>query len=89
MVWRYPIGPALGREQGLTASLGGHTQSAAREVVPMTVLLYVVIPFVALLALGVVYDLRRRRRGLLAYDVEPGMRAARADADGRRVPGGH
>jgi hypothetical protein len=89
MVWRYPIGPALGREQGLTASLGGHTQSAAREVVPMTVLLYVVIPFVALLAAGVIYDLNRRRRGTAAYDVGPGMRAARADAEARRIPGGH
>jgi hypothetical protein len=55
----------------------------------MTVLLYVVIPFVVILAAGVIYDLKRRRRGLAAYDVEPGMRAARADAEARRVPGGH
>jgi hypothetical protein len=55
----------------------------------MTVLLYVVIPFVALLAAGVIYDLNRRRRGTAAYDVGPGMRAARADAEARRIPGGH
>jgi hypothetical protein len=52
-------------------------------------LLYVVIPFLLILAGGVAYDLNRRRRGFPAHDVDPGMRAARADAEARRIPGGH
>jgi len=55
----------------------------------MPVLLYVLIPFVALLVWGVVYDLNRRRRGAAAHDMDPGARAARADAEARRIPGGH
>ena len=55
----------------------------------MPVLLYVLIPFVVLLVGGVVYDLNRRRRGVAARDLNPGARAARADAEARRIPGGH
>ena len=55
----------------------------------MPVVLYVVIVFAVILAAGVVYDLNRRRRGNPAHDVEPGARAARADAEARRIPGGH
>ncbi len=55
----------------------------------MPVLLYVLIPFVALVVWGVVYDLNRRRRRVSAHDFEPGVRAARADAEARRIPGGH
>ena len=55
----------------------------------MPVVLYVVIAFAVILAAGVAYDLNRRRRGAPAHDVEPGMRAARADAEARRIPGGH
>jgi hypothetical protein len=56
----------------------------------MPILLYVLIPFLVLLVGGVVYDLNRRRRGVAAaYDVDPEARAARADAEARRIPGGH
>jgi hypothetical protein len=55
----------------------------------MSVLLYILFTFVALVAAGVVYDLNRRRRGVPAHDFAPGMKAARADADARRVSGGH
>ncbi len=55
----------------------------------MPVVLYVVIAFVVILAAGVAYDLNRRRRGAPVHDVESGARAARADAEARRIPGGH
>ena len=55
----------------------------------MPILLYLLIPFVVLLVGGAVYDLNRRRRGVAAYDVDSGARAARADAEARRIPGGH
>jgi len=55
----------------------------------MPILLYVLIPFVVLLVGGAVYDLNRRRRGVAAHDMDPGARAARADAEARRIPGGH
>jgi hypothetical protein len=55
----------------------------------MNILLYVLIPFVVLLVGGIVYDLNQRRRGASAHDVGPGMRAAQADAEARRAPGGH
>ena len=55
----------------------------------MPVLLYVLIPFVVLLVAGVAYDLNRRRRGVPAHDVASGVRAAQADAEARRVAGGH
>ena len=55
----------------------------------MSVLLYILFTFVALVAAGVVYDLNRRRRGVPTHDFNPGMKAARADADARRVSGGH
>jgi hypothetical protein len=55
----------------------------------MPVLLYVLLPFLVILAGGVAYDLNQRRRGAPAHDVDPGMRAARADAEARRIPGGH
>ena len=55
----------------------------------MPVMLYVLIPFIVLLAAGVAYDLNRRRRGVPVHDVDSGTRVARADAEARRVPGGH
>jgi hypothetical protein len=55
----------------------------------MPVLLYVLVPFLVILAGGVAYDLNRRRRRVPAHDVDPGVRAARADAEARRIPGGH
>jgi len=55
----------------------------------MPVILWVVIAFAVILAAGFAYDLNRRRRGASAHDVEPGARAARADAEARRIPGGH
>jgi hypothetical protein len=54
----------------------------------MPVLLYVLIPFVALLVWGVGYDLNRRRRGVAAHAIDAGARAARADAEARGTPGG-
>jgi hypothetical protein len=55
----------------------------------MPVLLYVLIPFLVILAGGVAYDLNQRRRGVPAHDVGPRIRAARADGEARRIPGGH
>ena len=51
--------------------------------------LWVVIAFVVILAAGFAYDFNRRRRGAAAHDFEPGARTARADAEARRIPGGH
>ena len=55
----------------------------------MPILLYIVIVVVALFAGAVAYDLNQRRRRASGHDIESGTRAARADAEARRIPGGH
>jgi hypothetical protein len=55
----------------------------------MPVLLYILIPVVALFVLAGAYDLNRRRRRLSGHDIDSGARATRADAEARRIPGGH
>lgn len=55
----------------------------------MPVLLYILIPVVALFVGAVAYDLNRRRRGSSGHDIDSGAKAARADAEARRIPGGH
>src|SRR5580692_202151 len=57
--------PGLTRgRRGLTASRGGHTLIRPSGGGAMSVLLYILFTFVALVAAGVVYDLNRRRRGV-------------------------
>ena len=55
----------------------------------MPVLLYILIPVVALFVGAVAYDLNQRRRRASGHDIESGTREARADAEARRIPGGH
>ena len=55
----------------------------------MPILLYIVIVVAALFVGAVAYDLNQRRRRASGHDIESGTRAARADAEARRIPGGH
>ena len=55
----------------------------------MPVLLYLLIPVVALFVGAFAYDLNRRRRRSSGHDIDSGARGARADAEARRIPGGH
>lgn len=55
----------------------------------MPILLYIVTVVVALFVGAVAYDLNQRRRRASGHDIESGTRAARADAEARRIPGGH
>jgi hypothetical protein len=51
----------------------------------MTVWLVVLIPIVALVVWGIIFDLRRRRRHavLTSHDIGSAARRAQANADGR------
>ena len=56
----------------------------------MPVLLYLLIPVVALFVGAVAYDLNRRRRRSSGHDIDSGARRwPWADAEARRIPGGH
>jgi hypothetical protein len=55
----------------------------------MPVLLYILIPVVVLFVGAGAYDLTRRRRRAASHDIDSGARAARADAEARRIAGGH
>jgi hypothetical protein len=55
----------------------------------MNILLYILIPIVVLFVGAGAYDLNRRRRRASSPDIESGARAARADAEARRIGGGH
>ncbi len=51
----------------------------------MYALLLILVPLVALIAWGVVYDLKRRRRRLplTSHDIDSAMREARGNTDAR------
>lgn len=51
----------------------------------MTILLVVLVPIVALVVWGIIFDLRRRRRHavLTSHDIGSASRRARANADAR------
>ena len=50
----------------------------------MTVWLVVLVPIIALVVWGIIFDLRRRRRhGLTSHDIGSAARRAEANADAR------
>ena len=56
----------------------------------MTILLVVLVPIIALVVWGIVFDLKRRRRHavLTSHDIGSAARRAQANADGRSASAG-
>ena len=54
----------------------------------MIILLIILVPLAALVTYGVVFDLRRRRRGAVrSHDISSAARVARANADAHGASG--
>jgi hypothetical protein len=56
----------------------------------MTILLVVLVPIIALVVWGIIFDLRRRRRGavLTGHDIGSAARRAKANDDARSASAG-
>jgi hypothetical protein len=67
----------------LKLRLGVYAENTSGKEIMMSVLLIILVPFIALVAWGVVFDLKRRRRhaALTSHDISSAARRARANAD--------